>query len=189
MTAQSKITDTQSNNLESESKSPVSIWHIVAALAIGGGTWALSRYSGPGVWIPGTAAIVLLIALTQSPIRPQRLMGFFVLAGAHLIWFLVLGVESGAWRTLADEIALSVIMIVWLTVREGPVPVMSVAVILIYSSIQVAKVLWPLEIGTPEHRVLTAHLVLHAATFLALAAGYGRSVRLASHSSDPELAE
>src|SRR5258708_6144650 len=98
--------------------------------AIGG--WTLSQYCGASIWIPGAAALLLLLLFTKSPLRPKRFAGAIATTGAHVIWFIAGSAIAGIWSATAGDIVALSIGIVWLWLRP------SLAAVLFLGLIQLA---------------------------------------------------
>ena len=157
-----------------EPKKPAHPLASVGGIAGAAGGWAFSQYCGASVWIPGAAAILLLLLFTKTPLRPKFFVGAIATTGAHIIWFVIGSVIAGAWATTAlDIIALSV-GVIWLWLRPG------LAAVIFLGLIQVASLainifsLTAATYGDAAHRALTAHCVFRLVAITCLVFGYIR---------------
>src|SRR5438309_2142198 len=101
----------------------------VGGIAGAAGGWASSQYCGASIWIPGAAAVLLLLLFTKTPFRPKFFVGAIATTGAHLIWFVVASAIVGAWAATALDIILLSVGVICLWLRPGFVPVLFLGVV------------------------------------------------------------
>ncbi len=140
--------------------------------AIGG--WSLSHYCGAAIWLPGLAAIVLLVVFTKTPVRPKYFVGAIATTGAHLIWFISGSVIAGLWAVTLPDIVLLSIGLVWLWVRPGLASALFLGVVQVVSLVINGISLSSATFGDATHRALTAHCVFRLIAIVCLVFGYIR---------------
>ena len=157
-----------------EPKKPARPLASVGGIAGAAGGWAFSQYCGASVWIPGAAAILLLLLFTKTPLRPKFFVGAIATTGAHIIWFVIGSVIAGAWAATAlDIIALSV-SVIWLWLRPGLAAVIFLGLIQLASLVINVFLLTSATYGDATHRALTAHCIFRLIALTCLVSGYIR---------------
>jgi hypothetical protein len=146
----------------------------VAGLAGAAGGWVLSHYCGPSIWIPGGAAILLLVIFHKTPLRPKLFAGAIATTGAHITWFIVGSAIAGVWSATLLDILFLAAATVWLWLRPGIPAALSLGALQAISLAWNAYNLSCAPIGSPSSRALTAHCVFRLIAVACLFVGYRR---------------
>lgn len=149
----------------------------VSGLAGAAGGWALSQYCGASIWIPGVAALLLLLLFTKTPIHPKWFVGAITTTGAHIIWFVIGSAITGAWATTALDIIALLVGIIWLWLLPALGAVIFLGLVQLASLAINVFALTSAPIGVPTHRALTAHCVFRLLAITCLIYGYIRMRR------------
>lgn len=153
--------------------------HPLAAVAgIGGavGGWALAKYSGASLLVPGVTATLLLFLFTKTSVRPRYFRGAISISAAHIIWFTVAAILLGTWTPIVLDVAVLAVGVVWLWLRPGLPPVIFMAVVELISLALTVVMINATEVGTVAHRALVVHILLRALVIACLVAGFRRMV-------------
>jgi len=143
-----------------ETKKPAhSLASIVGSIAGAAGGWASSQYCGVAVWIPGAAAILLMLLFTKTPVRPKLFVGVIATTGAHIIWFIVGSAITGAWAATALDIIVLSVGVIWLWMRPGLAAVIFLGLVQVASLASNVFLLTAATYGDAAHRALTANCV------------------------------
>jgi len=149
----------------------------VGGLAGAAGGWALSHYCGMAAWIPGIAAILLLVLFAKTSVRPKWFTGAIAVTGAHVIWFIIGSVSTGIWAaTILDIIVLSA-GIVWLWLRPGIGAALFLGIVHLVSLGMNVIALTSAAVGDVTHRALTAHCAFRVIAIVCLGYGFIRMRR------------
>jgi hypothetical protein len=146
----------------------------VAGIAGAIGGFALAKYSGASLFIPGAAAILLLIIFTKSSVHPRYFRGAISIVTAHIVWFIVGALVLGTWTPVILDIVALTIGVIWLWVRPGLGPVIFVGVVEMISLAMNVVTITSVEVGSVAHRALVVHLLLRILVVACLALGYRR---------------
>jgi hypothetical protein len=146
----------------------------VGGIAGAAGGFALSKYSGASLLIPGVAAILILMVFTKTSVRPRFFRGAISIVTAHIVWFIAAALLLGMWAPVILDIIVLTIGVAWLWVRPGIGPVIFVAVVELISLVINIVTITSAEVGSPAHRALVVHLLLRVAALVCLALGYRR---------------
>jgi len=157
-----------------EPKKPAHPLASVGGIAGAAGGWALSQYCGASVWIPGAAAILLLLLFTKTPVRPKLFVGAIATTGAHIIWFIVGSAIIGAWAATALDIIVLLVGVIWLWLRPGLAAVVFLGLVQVASLAINVFSLTAATYGDAAHRALTAHCVFRIIAITCLIVGYIR---------------
>jgi hypothetical protein len=134
--------------------------------------WGLSRYSGPALWIPGGATVLLSFLFVKTPFRPKFFAGAISVTSGHVIWFLVGCATTGQWSLAALDIVLLSLGVFWLCLSPGLMPALFLGIVQVASLIVNVISLVSFAPGSPEHRTLTVHCVWRLLAIYCLARGY-----------------
>ena len=144
----------------------------VGGIAGAAGGWLLSRYCGAYIWIPGIAAILLLLLFTKTPLRPKFFVGAITVTGAHVVWFIAGSAVTGAWAATAFDVVALSLGIVWLWLQPGLAAAIYLGLVQLASLGLNVLSLSAVTYGEPTHRALTAHCVFRLAALICLVVGY-----------------
>ena len=173
-----------------EPKKPAHPLASLGGIAGAAGGWAFSQYCGASVWIPGAAAILLLLLFTKTPLRPAFFVGAIATTGAHVIWFIIGSVIGGAWEALALDIIALLVGVIWLWMRPGLAAVIFLGLVQLASLAVNIVSLTAATYGDAAHRALTGHCIFRLDAIICLVVGYlrwrrERSAPIADRSADP----
>jgi hypothetical protein len=151
--------------------------------AIGG--WSLSHYCGASIWVPGAAAILLLVLFSKTSFRPKYFVGAIATTAAHVVWFVVGSAIMGIWSATALDIVLLTAGIIWLWLRPGLVAAAALGLLQLGSLAINLYSLSAVPVGSAPHRALTAHCTFRVIALICLVVGYRRLRR--ERSNPPPL--
>jgi hypothetical protein len=77
-----------------EPTKPTHPFASVGGIAGAAGGWALSHYTGPSLWIPGAATLLLLLIFTKTPLRPKFFVGAISTTVGHVVFHRSLRLSS-----------------------------------------------------------------------------------------------
>lgn len=160
-----------------EAEKPAQPLAPIAGIAGAASGWGLSHYCGLSIWIPGATLILLLMLFHKGAIRPKYFPGAIAFTAGHVVWFTVASIFGGIWSATAGDIAALSIGIAWLWLRPGISSALFLGVIQLASLAFNVYTISSVEIGSPEHRALTAHCFLRLGAIAFLIAGYVRMRR------------
>lgn len=143
--------------------------------AVGG--WALSHYTGPALWIPGFATLLLFLLFTKTPLRPKYFLGAIVITGGHVVWFVVASVIAQVWALTALDIVVLTVGLVWLWVRPSLAAALFLGVVQLGSLAYSGYLISAQPFGSPAHKALTVHCLWRLLALIALVVGYLRMRR------------
>lgn len=159
---------------EDEKKSPSlftplrGITTLIGAL----GGLGLSNYAGVAIWVPFAAAAALALLFALTPLRPRFFPGGVATTTAHLIWFIAVGIVTGAWLGASIHILILAVGIVWILKQPGLKPFL---LLFGYEAItfvlNLSNLGWT-EIGTDHHKGLAVQCVLGLACVVFLIIGF-----------------
>jgi hypothetical protein len=155
-----------------EAKKPAHPLASVSGIVGAIGGWSLSQYCGATIWLPGLAALLLLLVFTKTPVRRKYFGGAIATTGAHLIWFITGSAVAGMWAVTLPDIVLLSIGLVWLWVRPGLASALFLGVVQIASLAVNVVSLSRVTFGDTTHRALTAHCVFRVIAISCLVFGY-----------------
>jgi hypothetical protein len=155
------------------------------------GGWALSKYCGALILIPGVVAFLLVIVIKKTGLGPWAFAGAIAVTAGHLAWFLAGAFMAGAWSSVIYDVVLLSAGILWLWLRPGLGPVIFLGVIQLAAIAIHLMALPSATFGDSVHRALTAHGALRVISIVCLVAGYlkFRKERAASSSTETATAE
>lgn len=159
----------------------------VAGLAGAFGGYFIANYCGVALLIPGVAFIILLLIFTQTPLKPRWFTFAIAVTAAHLLWFIIGVLITGAWHSVLIDAAFFALCLVWLWVRPGIAPMLVLGIFQVL--VLAANVYqWShLDWGTLEHRAIAVHGLLRIACICGLIIGciQMRNASLAAPAIEP----
>jgi hypothetical protein len=144
------------------------------------GGWLLSQYTGPALWIPGIAGLVLFFVFAKTRFRPRHYWGAIIFAGSHAVWFLLAGAVSGAWSAVGLDIILISVAVLWLWIRPGMLSASFLFLLELVSLVANVRSIATVEFGSDAHRSLTVHCLLRVFVLIALPVGLWQTRRAPS---------
>jgi hypothetical protein len=129
--------------------------------------FVLARYCGLSLIIPGA------IAIGAYWLGHKRLTGArrVVLASAtiaigHMGWMAFGAAYLGNWSLVSTDLAVFTALLAWLFARPSTPPLIALAAFQTMSLFINVNAISKLEVGTPSHASLTAHIVLRVACLI-----------------------
>jgi hypothetical protein len=136
------------------------------------GGWALQKYTGANLWIPGGTMLVAFLVFAKTPLRPRHFMPAIAVILGHLAWFVAGAALTGSWMPASLDVIVLGAGIAWLWARPGLGPCLTLVGFEIVTLVINVVALVSVEVGSPEHRALTVHCLFRAFALAGLGFGY-----------------
>jgi hypothetical protein len=156
-------------------KKPASPFASIGGIAGAIGGWAISQYCGSSIWIPGAAAVMLLVFFTKTSLGPREYKGAIAMTGGQILWFLLAVALTGQWANTLGDILLLAAALAWLWVRPGTFSAIFLGLVELVSLAANLVAISTVPIGAVAHRSLTAHCLLRILILLALSLSYAKA--------------
>lgn len=153
---------------DEEAKQGSKLLVVVCLLVAGIGGYAIARYTGSAIWIPGAAALLIGVLFHQSPIKPPHFKVSVALIGAQFVWMFTGAALMGGWSQVQLDLGYMAAGIIWIWWKPGWFPMLLLALFQSYGLAMNAITFADLEIGTIEHKAITVHLTFRCCSVVAL---------------------
>jgi hypothetical protein len=129
----------------------------------------VANYSWAQMLVPLAVTIPLLVLFAKTPLKPPRFGGAIAVTIGHVAWFAVGAALTGAWTSVALDIALLTAAVAFLWARP------SIASAVVLGAIELASLVFNVvlildaALFSAGHRALTVHILLRVIVLAALA--------------------
>src|SRR5262249_45240593 len=83
------------------------------------GGWALAKYSGANLLIPGVTMLLAFLVFAKARLRPRHFMSAIAVILGHLTWFVIGAAFTGTWAPVFLDVLLIGGAVAWLWARPG----------------------------------------------------------------------
>ena len=157
-----------------EPKQTASPLNAIGGLASAAGGWALSQYCGIALFLPGAAALLLLLLFVKTPLHPKYFKGAIAVTTGHVISFVIGSALADLWASTAIDIVVLSAGVIWLWAKPGLAPVLFLGIVQLISLAVNVFSLTSAAFGDFAHRALTAHCLIRLLAIILLVTGFIR---------------